>query len=324
MLAPRAIMRKWMPASPVPLDAGGPMCRSQIGETVDACQRTYGALGSLEVRLARSAAEVRAAQRLRYQVFFEEMSAIPSMSTYLRGRDEDVFDRLCEHLLVIDRAQAPSCHTGADHLSWPFRRQPAQPPIVGTYRFLRQDVAERHAGFYSQGEYQLRPLLEAKRHLRFLELGRSCVQPAYRTRRTIEALWHGLWTYIRATGVDVMIGCASFEGTEPGRHGLPLSFLHHTAPAPDEWRVRAHGDRWIDMNTLPVDRIDPKAALKALPPLLKGYLRLGAYVGDGAVVDHRFGTTDVFVILPVARIDPRYFARFGAPGETTARIASKS
>ena len=154
-------------------------------------------------------------------------------------------------------------------------------------------MAERHDGFYSQGEYDIAPLLAAKSGLRFMELGRSCVLPSHRTKRTVELLWHGLWTYIRENRVDVMIGCASFEGTNPDAHAMALSFLHHKARAPAEWRVPAHVPLWVDMARLPVDRVDAKAALKALPPLIKGYLRLGAWFGDGAVIDHKFGTTDV-------------------------------
>lgn len=274
---------------------------------------SYGALGSLEVRLARSRADVRAAQRLRYRVFFEEMSAVPSVGAKLRRRDEDPYDRLCDHLLVVDRA--PPCASTAR--SW---RQRRTPPIVGTYRILRQHVAERHRGFYTQGEFDLAPLLAARRDLEFMELGRSCVLASHRTKRTVELLWHGLWTYVREHRIDVMIGCASFEGIDPAAHALALSFLHKTALAPPQWRVQAHAARRQAMNLLPSEAIDTKAALKALPPLIKGYLRLGAYVGDGAVVDRQFGTTDVLIVLPVDRIDQRYFARFGAPDEQTSRL----
>jgi putative hemolysin len=112
--------------------------------------------------------------------------------------------------------------------------------------------------------------------------------------------------------MDVMVGCASLEGTDPDRLALPLSFLYHHARAPEEWRVRAHDHRYIEMNRMPLSAIDTRAALRALPPLIKGYLRLGAFVGDGAVVDHRFGTTDVCIVLPVAAIDPRYVDYYGA------------
>jgi putative hemolysin len=155
-----------------------------------------------------------------------------------------------------------------------------------------------------------------------MELGRSCVLKAYRNKRTVELLWHGLWTYVREHKVDVMIGCASFEGTDPAQHAVALSYLHHNALAPPEWRCRAHSHLYVPMDWLPKEQIDAKAALKALPPLIKGYLRLGAFVGEGAVIDRQFGTTDVIIILPVEKIDPRYFEHFGTPDEVTSRIAS--
>jgi putative hemolysin len=193
--------------------------------------------------------------------------------------------------------------------------------VVGTYRVLRQDVAERSLGFYTQGEYNIAPLIASKPDLRFMELGRSCVLRSYRTKRSVELLWHGLWTYVREHKVDVMIGCASFEGTDPQAHAMALSFLHHHAMAPAEWRVPAHEHIHVPMDYLPKERIDMKAALKAMPPLIKGYLRLGAFVGDGAVIDRQFGTTDVLIVLPVSKIDPRYLDYFGAPSEVQSRIA---
>ena len=190
---------------------------------------------------------------------------------------------------------------------------------------VRREVADADGGFYAQGEDDIAPLLAAKGpDYSFVELGRSCVLKAYRNKRTIELLWHGMWTYIREHGADVMIGCASFEGTDPQEHAQALSFLYHHALAPPEWRVKAHSHLYTKMDLIPKDKLNAKAALKAVPPLIKGYLRLGAFVGDGAVVDRQFGTVDVCIILPVERIDPRYFAHFGAPDELTSRIAPEA
>jgi putative hemolysin len=137
------------------------------------------------------------------------------------------------------------------------------------------------------------------------------VLPRYRNKRTVELLWHGIWAYVRRHQFDVMIGCASFEGTDPDRLALPLSFLHHFAAAPDNWRARPHASRRIDMNRMAKEAINPKVALRELPPLIKGYLRLGAYIGDGAVIDHQFGTTDVLIVMPVSAISARYIGHFG-------------
>ena len=265
--------------------------------------KIYGRIGALEVRLARKKSEIRRAQRLRYKVFYEEMSARPGALAILSRRDEDGFDPIFDHLLVIDRGE-PN-----DGRRW--RRS----KVVGTYRVLRQEIAELYDGFYTQGEYDIAPLLRAKPDYKFIEMGRSCVLKPYRNKRTLELLWQGVWTYVREHGADVMIGCASFEGTDPSAHAEALSFLHHTALAPEDWRVRAHEHLRIDMNMLSRERADARRALKALPPLIKGYLRLGAYVGDGAVIDRQFGTTDVLIILPVEAIRTRYFAHFGTPDE---------
>lgn len=258
-----------------------------------------GRLGALEVRLARTARDVRRAQRLRYKVFYEEMSAVPDAAARIARRDMDSFDTICEHILVLDH-DAGKMVLG--------RRKPK---VVGTYRLLRQEVAERHGGFYTQGEFDVSNVIAAHPGLRFLELGRSCVLKPYRNKRTVELLWHGVWTYILRNKIDVMFGCASLEGTSPDELALPLSFLHHNALAPEEWRARAIDARHVPMDRMAKADISPKAALQALPPLIKGYLRLGGFVGDGAVVDRQFGTTDVLIILPVSVISPRYVEHFG-------------
>jgi putative hemolysin len=276
--------------------------------------KIYGRIGNLEVRLARSRGDLRRAQKLRYEVFYEEMAAVPNAAAMLTRRDEDPFDDLCDHLLVVDHGDM----VAVDKQPWRKR-----PRVVGTYRVLRQDIADAHDGFYSQGEYDIAPLIARKRRdYHFMELGRSCVLKPYRNRRTVELLWHGIWTYVREHGVDVMIGCASFPGVDPKQHAAALSFLYHNALAPKEWRVKAHDRLYVDMNMMPAKDVDAKAALKAIPPLIKGYLRLGAYIGDGAVVDRQFGTTDVLIILPVEAIDTRYFGHFGAPEDTTSALGA--
>ena len=265
--------------------------------------RSLGKLGALEVRLARTAAEIRRAQKLRYDVFYKEMSAIAATAAYFARRDVDLFDAVCDHLLVVDHAAS---------------RLRKASTIVGTYRLLRQDVAERQGGFYSAGEFDVGSLVARHRHLKFLELGRSCVLPPYRNKRTVELLWHGIWAYVLAHRVDVMIGCASLEGTDPDRLALPLSFLHHYARAPEPWRTAALPRRYLELNRMPKAAVAPRAALQLLPPLIKGYLRLGAFVGDGAVIDRQFGTTDVLIILPVSAINSRYVDHFGPGAERHA------
>ena len=268
-------------------------------------EETLGRIGSLEIKLARKAKHVRLAQKLRYQVFYDEMSAARHPAAAFWRRDVDQFDSICDHLVVFDCAAR-----GAD--------DPRKPKVVGTYRLLRQDVAVRHGGFYTAGEYDVGGLLAQHRDLKFLELGRSCVLAPYRDRRTVELLWHGIWTYVTQHRIGVMIGCASFDGINPDRLAPALSFLHHHAQAPAGWRVRALPQRYVEMNRIHKSVIDAKRVLRALPPLIKGYLRLGAFVGEGAVVDRKFGTTDVFVALPVSAIKPRYIEHFGPGAERHA------
>ena len=282
---------RWLPT---PRFVGGPL------QPRDRRAPALGRIGPLEVRLARSSQEVKRCQQLRYHVFYEEMSATPDAFTLATRRDRDRFDPLCDHMVVVDHDAAP---VG-------FRR--IHPRIVGTYRMLRREVADRFGGFYSESEFDLRPLLAAHEGKRFLELGRSCVLKPYRNKRTVELLWHGVWSYVLDHRVDVMIGCASLEGTDPKALAAPLSYLYHNHLAPEPWRVSALPGRRVSMNLMPAGEVDPKVALRALPPLVKGYLRLGGFVADGAVVDRQFGTTDILIVLPVSAISSRYINYYGA------------
>ena len=259
-----------------------------------------GRIGPLEARLAASPRELRAAQRLRYRVFFEEMQARPSASARLLRRDADAYDEVCEHILIFDTAGAADGGVA-----------PRRPRLVATTRLLPQERAARAGGFYSQGEFEIGALIARHPSSRILELGRSCVLASHRDRRTVELLWRAIWTYVRGREVDLMFGCASLPGAEPAAHALALSFLHHHARAEPAFEVRARWERRIDMNLMPREAVDVRAAMRAMPPLLKGYLRLGARIGDGAVADPAFGTTDVFVVLPVAVIGRRYTEYFG-------------
>jgi putative hemolysin len=261
-------------------------------------QMAESSSNTFRVGLAENPGDVAAAQRLRYTVFYEEGAARPDRQAVLTGMDADPFDAVCDHLLVFD------C---------------ANDVLVGTYRLLRQEVAEAHDGFYTAREFDLTALLSRHRQLRFLELGRSCVLRPYRTRSVIELLWQGIWDYVRHHRIDVMLGCASLEGTDPDALALPLTFLAEEFAAPEAWRAAALRARHVEMRRLPARAIDRKAALKLLPPLIKGYLRLGCHVGEGAVIDHQFNTTDVLIVLPVASISNRYFARYGAPDGEPAR-----
>ena len=249
--------------------------------------------GQLDVRLAVSQEEIAAAQALRYQIFYDEMGAQPTPAMARVRRDIDDYDAICDHLLVVDH--------GAD----------GRPHVVGTYRLLRQTTAQAHRGFYSAGEYDLSQLIaQSAFDGQLLELGRSCVAPAYRNNATITLLWRGIASYLQTHGIGHMFGCASLHGADPLLHTAELSYLYHHHLAPPELRARALPENHVPMNRLPAAMIDTRAAARALPPLIKGYLRVGAMVGDGGFVDSQFNTVDVFVVMPVARITSRYSARF--------------
>jgi len=254
--------------------------------------------GALEVRLAETELEIEQAQRLRYSVFYEEMSAIPSPQMRESGRDFDKFDDVCDHLLVVDR----DAHD-----------EDGQPLVVGTYRLTRERDAARVGGFYTSSEFDLSPMLRSlPPETKYLELGRSCILKSYRARPgTMQLLWKGLMAYVARFDIDMMFGCASLPGTNVGEMTLPLSYLHHFVPMPEHLRVKARPELFVDMNRMPKDAIDPREGIRSLPAILKGYVRAGCGIGDGAVVDRQFGTTDVFIYFPVSGLDARYKSRFG-------------
>lgn len=248
-------------------------------------------VGSLEVRLARGESDILAAQRLRYRIFYDEMQARPTPEMAASGRDFDDFDLLCDHLLVIDHA------LGAGEES-----------VVGTYRLIRRPAAERHGGFYTASEYDISKI-EAYPG-KVLELGRSCVAAPYRNRPTMQLLWRGIAAYVFKHDIALMFGCASLPGTDPQALALPLSYLYYHHLAPPALRPRALPERYTDMKLLPTEAVDPRTALGELPPLIKGYLRLGGFIGDGAVVDEQFNTTDVCIIVKTELVTEKYISHY--------------
>jgi L-ornithine Nalpha-acyltransferase len=243
--------------------------------------------GPLQVRLAETAADVDAVQALRYRVFYESLGARPLPEMLRRRRDFDRFDNDCDHLLVLDRGNGRGSN-----------------PVVGTYRLLRRDAARRLGGFYSADEYDIAPLVAHEGEI--LELGRSCVDAAYRQRPAMQLLWNGIAAYVFHHDITLMFGCASLPGTDPEALATPLSYLHYYHLAPSALRPRALNERYVDMRRLLIGAIDRGRALAALPPLIKGYLRLGGFVGDGAVIDDQFNTTDICVLVKTALVTAKY------------------
>jgi putative hemolysin len=242
--------------------------------------------GDQIIRLATSVGELDAAQALRYRVFYDEMGAHPSPEMASSQRDFDHYDATCDHLIVVDQQRPHDSH------------------VVGTYRFMRREHARAAGGFYSASEYDISALENFPGVI--MELGRSCVDAAYRDRATLNLLWRGIAGYVNTHGIDLMFGCASLPGTDPQQLAAQLSYLYHYHLAPESIRTRALPERFVEMNILPKDAIDPKRTLASLPPLLKGYLRVGGFVGDGAVIDHQFNTTDVSIVVKTDLIADRY------------------
>ncbi len=247
--------------------------------------------GSLEVRLALTPKDIDALQALRFRVFYEECGATPSVEMKQRQRDFDDFDNICDHLIVLDRSRGD----GID-------------AVIGTYRLMRRSVARRHRGFYTASEFDVSPLEGIEGEI--LELGRSCVDAKYRTRPTVELLWRGIAAYVFRYNIQLMFGCASLPGTNPTDLAVPLSYLAQHHLAPQELRPKAHRPLYHNMNLLAGDAFDPRRALAALPPLVKGYLRLGGFVGDGAVIDRQFNTTDVCVVVKTDLITDKYYQHY--------------
>jgi putative hemolysin len=246
--------------------------------------------GDFEVRLAENAAEIDAAQALRYRVFYEEMTAHPTPEMAARRRDFDAFDTVCDHLLVLDhRREGPKA-------------------IVGTYRLIRRSAAAAIGRFYSSAEYDIQPMIDYPGEV--LELGRSCIEKDARNTATMQMLWRGIALYSSHYNIQVMFGCPSLPGTDPSQHAQALSYLYHHHLAPPPIRVRALASRYIKMDVLEPGSYDPRKAMARVPPIIKGYLRLGGFVGDGAVIDPEFNTTDVFIIVKTEIITEKYIRHY--------------
>ena len=247
--------------------------------------------GSLEVKIATTEEDIHAAKRLRYQVFYEEMGAIASPAARVSRLDEDPFDDVADHLLVLD-------HT----------RGKGPEAVVGTYRLIRRAGADAAGGFYTADEFDIAKLEAQPGEI--LELGRSCTADGYRTRPTMQLLWKGIAAYVFQNDIAVMFGCASLPGNDADALRTQLAYLHHNHLAPERIRASALPERYTEMNLVPAEEIDARRVAAALPPLIKGYLRLGGYVGHGAVVDHQFNTTDVCVIVETSNVSDKYYKHY--------------
>jgi len=248
-------------------------------------------VGSMGVRIAVTAAEVDAVQALRYRVFYDEMGATADAVATAARRDRDIYDAVADHLLVVDHAIG----AGAEG-------------IVGTYRLIQREAAAKLGRFYSADEYEITSIVNFPG--RILELGRSCVDAAYRSRVAMQLLWRGIAAYVFHYQIDLMFGCASLHGTDPDKLAADLTYLYYNHLAPPAVRPRALPHRYVDMRWMAPDLLDSKRVQSQLPPLIKGYLRLGGFVGDGAVIDRQFNTTDVAVVVKTDLVTDKYYRHY--------------
>ena len=247
--------------------------------------------GDLGVRVAVTADEIDAAQALRYRVFYQERGARADPATRLSQRDRDAYDPVADHLLLLDHALGEGAES-----------------VIGTYRLIRREAAARVGRFYSADEYDISVIERFPGNV--MELGRSCVDPEHRHRSVMRLMWGGIAAYVFHYKIDLLFGCASLPGIDTDALATPLTYLYHYHLAPPALRPRALPHRYIEMRRLEREDINPRRALIALPPLIKGYLRLGGFVGDGAVIDQQFNTTDVAVVVKTDLITQSYYRHY--------------
>lgn len=241
-----------------------------------------------ETRLATDEADLLAAQRLRYRVFVEELGGNGPLVDHVNRLERDEFDDVVDHLLLIDNRRA---RDSLDH-------------VVGAYRLLPGERAAEFGRFYCDTEYDLAPLRASGRSL--LELGRSCVDPAFRGGLGLYMIWTALADYVLTRDIDLLFGVASFHGTDTAQLAQPLSWLHRNHLAPQALRTRALANGYQSMDLVPADQLDRRAAMTAMPALIKAYLRVGGTVGEGAWLDHDFNTTDVFLLLDTRTMSEKH------------------
>lgn len=245
-----------------------------------------------ELRLATSEADLLAAQRLRYRVFVEELGADGELVDHEKRLEKDRFDAFFDHLVLFDRMRPVNERDRA----------------IGVYRVMRDDQAAKCGRFYSEDEYDLTALKSSGRRL--LELGRSCVDVDYRGGPAMFHLWNGLAEYVADHGIEILFGVASFHGTDIQKLAEPLAYLHHNHLAPPELRVRVQAEHFQTMELVSPDKLDRRRAMVATPALIKAYLRLGGFVGEGAFIDRAFNTTDVCLVMDTEQMGAKYKSHY--------------
>jgi L-ornithine Nalpha-acyltransferase len=249
--------------------------------------------GDFVIKLVEKKVELKKAQALRYSVFYQEKKARPTISKKMLRLDYDKVDKFADHLIVIDKGSK------AHHNK-----------VIGTYRLIRGDVSKNIGGFYTSSEFNLSKVLNSYKHNQILELGRSCVHKDYRNGTVMNLLWKAIAKYIKIYDIKILLGCASFSGTDIIKFSSELTFLKKNFSLPDDLSVES-----LDNNIYPVfkntkNEIDNVKIFAKLPPLLKGYLRIGGRVSHSFYVDYNFNTIDLCVIVKIDNINKKYKNKF--------------
>ena len=245
------------------------------------------------IKIAEKKSELKNTQGLRYSVFYTEKKAIPTISKKILRLDYDRVDKFADHLIVIDK-----------------NRGGIKNNIVGTYRLIRGDVAANFGGFYTSSEFDLSKIFNSYKHNQILELGRSCVHQDYRNGTIMNLLWKAIAEYVKLYDIKILLGCASFHGTDIIKHTNELSYLRKNFSLPDEFSVKSLDTKIYPSYTEINSNINDLRTFVKLPPLIKGYLRIGGKVSHDCFVDHKFNTIDLCVIVTTDNIDEKYKKKY--------------
>ncbi len=249
--------------------------------------------GDFVIKLVEKKSELKKAQALRYSVFYKEKKVKPSLQKKILGLDYDKFDKFADHLIVIDKA-----------------RKGIKNKIVGTYRLLRGDVGNNFSGFYTSSEFNLSNIINIYSHIKILELGRSCVHKDYRNGTTVNLLWKAIAQYVKLYDIKVLLGCASFPGTDVTKFSNELLYLRENFSLPDYLSVKSLDKNIYQVYSKYKTNINNLRNFAKLPPLIKGYLRVGGKFSYNCYVDHDLKTIDLCVVVEIDNIDKKYKKKF--------------
>ena len=245
------------------------------------------------IKIAEKKSELKKAQALRYSVFYKEKKAIPTISKKILRLDYDKVDKFADHLIVIDK-----------------NRKGTKNKIVGTYRLIRGDIASHYGGFYTSSEFDLSKILNSYKHNQILELGRSCVNQDYRNGTIMNLLWKAIAEYVKLYDIKILLGCASFHGTNVMKYTRELSYLRKNFSLPNELSVKSLDPKIYPAYTEINSNINDLRTFVKLPPLIKGYLRIGGKVSYDCFIDYKFNTIDLCVIVNTNNIDKKYKKKY--------------